>query len=106
MGIAVCLIFLMWFASGVVLMYFGFPEVRPQDRLDHSPRLDPSQIRLSPAQSFSKLRTTIAPRQVRLDMYDGRPLYIFQVGREQKRVYADSGAVQDSVTPESASSFL
>ena len=38
LGVALCLLFLLWFSSGVVMMYWGFPSVTAQDRLERSPR--------------------------------------------------------------------
>jgi hypothetical protein len=40
-GVALCLIFLMWFASGIVMMYYRYPGVTPAERLNHQPDLDP-----------------------------------------------------------------
>ena len=47
-GIALCLVFLLWFPSGIGMMYWGYPGVSAEDRLDRSPKLDPGKIVLSP----------------------------------------------------------
>jgi hypothetical protein len=90
-GIALCLLFAMWFTSGIVMMYSDFPAVRPEDRLDRSQRLDPSQIRVSPMEALAKTGIARALTQIRLVMFDGRPLYILGGGRGARRVFADSG---------------
>ncbi|MDQ6216859.1 PepSY domain-containing protein, partial [Achromobacter insolitus] len=36
-GIVLCLFFAMWFISGVVMMYVGYPKLTPQERLAHLP---------------------------------------------------------------------
>ena len=99
LGDAVCLIFLMWFASGMVMMYRDFPAVRSEDRLDRSPSLDASQIHVSPKAALGAARTT---NQIRLVMFDGRLLYVIGAGRSTKRVYADTGEAPAVVTIELA----
>jgi len=44
LGVALCLIFLLWFPSGIGMMYWDFPSVGSADRLEHSPALDPSKV--------------------------------------------------------------
>src|SRR5262249_49598551 len=39
MGVALCLIFLVWFVSGIVMMYCGYPGVTAADRLNHHCRM-------------------------------------------------------------------
>ena len=33
-GVALSLLFLLWFASGIVMMYWSFPEVTAEQRLE------------------------------------------------------------------------
>ena len=33
MGVALCLLFLLWFASGIGMMYWEYPLIMPEDRL-------------------------------------------------------------------------
>ena len=40
LGVALCLLFLLWFASGIGMMYWDFPNVTAADRLERSPALD------------------------------------------------------------------
>jgi PepSY-associated TM region len=91
LGVALCLLFAMWFASGIVMMYWDFPSVTPQDRLDRSPALDASTIRLSPAEAFANLKLDRPPLQARLNIFDGRPVYRFRVGRGESVIFADTG---------------
>ena len=55
LGVALCLFFLLWFPSGIGMMYWDFPSVTAADRLDRAAALDPSTIRLSAAQAFAAL---------------------------------------------------
>jgi uncharacterized iron-regulated membrane protein len=38
-GIVLCLFMAMWFFSGVVMMYVGYPKLTPRERLAHLPQL-------------------------------------------------------------------
>src|SRR5258708_6241621 len=92
LGVSVCLFFLLWFPSGIGMMYWDFPSVTAADRLDRSPALDPSTIRLSPADAYAVLNQTQAPAQARLNTFDGRPAYRFRTGPVESLVFADTGA--------------
>src|SRR5712671_6769361 len=97
LGVALSVLFLLWFASGVVMMYWAFPSVRAEDRLERAPALDASRVRLSPAQAFASLHIPQVPAQIRLNTFDGRPVYRFRSGRSERIVYADTGEEQASV---------
>ncbi|HEX3644709.1 MAG TPA: PepSY domain-containing protein [Vicinamibacterales bacterium] len=94
LGVSVCLFFLLWFPSGIGMMYWDFPSVTAADRLDRSAALDPSTIRLSPADAYAVLNQTQAPLQARLNTFDGRPAYRFRTGPVESLVFADTGARQ------------
>src|SRR6478735_12011188 len=83
LGVALCVLFLLWFPSGIVMMYWQFPEVSPRDRLEHSPSLDAAAIALTPGEAFAKLNADPPPTEVSLHTLDGRPVYEFRNGRDQ-----------------------
>lgn len=103
-GVALCLVFLLWFASGIGMMYGGYPSVTDEDRLRHEPALDPAQIKLSPEEAYAKLQVHRWGNErlandrpadgVRLNTYDGRAAYRFRFGRRESIVYADTGEAQ------------
>jgi len=103
-GIALCVVFLLWFPSGIGMMYWGFPGVSAEDRLDRSPKLDPAKIALSPEQAAEKAGMQVNPGQVRLNSFDGRPVYRFGGGGRGGRggsgriIYADNGEEQLEVS--------
>ena len=99
MGVSFCLLFLLWFASGMAMMYWDFPSVSAADRLTKAPSLDPSAIRLSPQQAYSRLHTSEPISSLRLVTFDGRPAYRFQSGFAESVVYADDGHVQEDCPP-------
>ena len=53
MGVGCCALFVMWFASGIVLMYWDYPLVHAEERLARAAILDASRIQLSPEQAFA-----------------------------------------------------
>jgi PepSY-associated TM region len=100
LGVTLCLFFLVWFPSGIGMMYWDFPSVTADDRLDRSAALDPSTIHLSPADAYAIAGQSQPPLQVRLSTFDGRPAYRFGTGSGETLVYADSGALQTGVISE------
>jgi hypothetical protein len=97
LGVVLCVLFLLWFPSGIVMMYRTYPEVRPEDRIAHAPAIDRRAIRLTPADAYTALNAPEPPRDVRLGTFDGRPAYRFGGGRGERIVYADTGQVQETV---------
>jgi hypothetical protein len=97
LGVALSVIFLIWFASGIVMMYWTYPEVAPGDRLRHALVLDPARIAISPEQAFDVAGRDPDPGAIRLGSFDGRPAYRFSgTGRGAMRgagtiVFADDG---------------
>jgi len=101
LGVALSVLFLLWFPSGIVMMYWQFPEVAARDRVERAPSLDAAAIRLTPAEAFAKLDADPPPTGVRLDTFDGRPVYEFRNGRDQIMLFADTGEVPpEEVTPD------
>ena len=76
----------------------GLPEVSPADRLERSPALDPATVRVSPAQAVDALGQSHPPEQIRLNSFDGRPVYRIRVGRAEQIVYADTGTPRGDVS--------
>ena len=110
-GVAIGAVFLLWFLSGIGMMYWTFPGVSAGDRLDRSPNLDPSKITLSPAEAAEKAGLDPSPTQIRLNSFDGRPVYRISAGGGGRGgggrgggggqiVYADTGELQTEVSPE------
>jgi len=102
LGVVFCALFAIWFISGIVLMYFDFPEVSTRDRMEKAPVLDAARVVLSPGEAFEKLQPSDNPAAVRLTTLDGRPIYRFRFGREQMGVFADTGELLERISPETA----
>jgi len=100
MGVSLCLLFLSWFASGIVLMYWGYPAVSEADRLNRAPALESSGIRLSPQEAYARLQTDLRPDHVKLGTFDGRPAYRFRFGDAESIVSAADGQTPTEFPPE------
>ena len=107
-GVALCVVFLFWFPSGIGMMYWTFPDVSAGDRLDRSPKLDPAKIMLSPEEAAEKAGLQANPTQIRLNSFDGRPVYRVSGGGAGRGgrggggriIYADTGEEQTEVSTE------
>ena len=97
-GVPVSVLFVVWFASGIVMMYTGdMPRLTPQARLDALPPLAPSAIRLTPA-AAAEGRALRPPARVTLRTLLGRPVYRF----DEVTLFADTGAPLGPVGPDLA----
>lgn len=80
LGIGTCLLFFLWFLSGVVMMYVGHPKLTWQERLEHLPPLEASQPLLSPADAFQRAGIQGTVTDLRLaNARAGQPVYIARI---------------------------
>jgi hypothetical protein len=99
LGVALCVLFLLWFPSGIGMMYFPMPSVTPAARLERLPLLDASTVVVSPGEAAAKLG--VDTEDLRLSSYDGRPAYRAGGGADGGLVlYADTGEEQGEVSTE------
>ena len=73
-GIATCLLFVMWFGSGVVMMYVGFPQLTAAERFEGLAPLDLRTAHVLPSQALAAADVDGWPREMRLEMVLGRPI--------------------------------
>jgi hypothetical protein len=100
MGVFFCLLFLTWFVSGIVMMYWQYPQVSAADRLSRAPALDASKIHVLPQQAYARLDIDSPPIGAQLVTFDGRPAYRFRFGLgDLAIVYADDGQMQEEFPP-------
>ena len=100
LGIAGSLIFVAWFASGIVMMYARMPELSPAERLSRLPPLDLSAVRVSPEQAARRLAGTST--SLRIGMLSGRAVYRFLDGNGPATIFADDGELLTSVSADQA----
>ncbi|WP_241666670.1 PepSY domain-containing protein [Stutzerimonas nosocomialis] len=84
LGIALCLLMALWFVSGVVMLYVGYPKLTPGERLGHLPALPAACCAEVPAQWA---RTPL--QRLRLTSLGGRPFYLLDLA-DGRRVALDA----------------
>lgn len=88
LGIAGCLLFLVWFVSGIAMMYVRMPELTAAERLAHAPPIAADAIQVDPSQALVALGNP-NPLALELAMHGTRPVYRIG-GRAPAVVFADS----------------
>src|SRR5690349_13132706 len=79
LGIAISLMCVVWFASGIVMMYAGgMPRITEQVRLERLAPLDLSQVKITPAEAAQRLDLEGADARPELLTVLQRPAYRFQ----------------------------
>jgi len=95
-GVVLCLFMAMWFVSGVVMMYVGYPKLTLQERLAALPVLDGKTCCTLPVLAPE-------PRSVRLTSIGGSPRFVVEPRRGEPQVYdAITGAEITSITEAAA----
>jgi len=102
LGLVFCLIFAVWFASGIVMVYARMPEYGAAERLARLAPLDAAAIKLTPAQALDQATLGDAPSRIRISTLRSRPVYRFFVQGEWVTQYADDGSVLERLTPDAA----
>lgn len=81
LGIALCLFMAMWFFSGVVMMYVGYPKLTPAERLASLPALDATRCCADLPALIGAAGRSERPDAVRLTSVAGVPRVLLSYGR-------------------------
>lgn len=110
LGIAVCLFMALWFVSGVVMLYIGYPKLTSQEHFKPLPILKTLNCCFDFKQVLDSTIQTSSPDNIRLTSISGKPIYIFNFGKRQISVDGRTGELVHEITPRdalaSAQSFL
>jgi hypothetical protein len=96
LGAVLCLLFVVWFASGVVMVFARYPELDDRERLAAMPPIDVGAVHVAPAPAAG-----CAVARASLVMRSGRPVWRFG-GDAPAAVYADDGARVPALTADDA----
>jgi len=103
LGIGMCLLFALWFASGIVMMYVEYPELTEEERITNLPDLDISKVYLTPLQAAKSSGESNIYSRLILSTVLGRPLYQFHNAEGiALAVFADNGQLFEGLDAESA----
>src|SRR5213079_3562556 len=110
-GIVLSLLFVMWFLSGIAMIYArGMPGLTPDMRLERITELNLGAVKLSPAEAVAKAELGEAPARAMMLMIMHRPAYRFTVGGGSVSLFADTGELLPEIGKEVAlkiaSSFM
>jgi hypothetical protein len=100
LGIFGCLLFIAWFASGIVMMYARMPELSPRERLGFARDLDLAAATLSPADAAARHR--LAAQRATVTMVANRPAYRFLDRGKTVVIFSDTGERFEGLTRETA----
>src|SRR6202034_4818618 len=90
LGVGFCLLFAMWFASGIVMHFVPFPAMTEAARFSALSPIDVAQVRLGPQQAVSASGLASAQRVRLVQRIDG-PLYIVSDARRSMAIRAADG---------------
>ncbi len=97
LGVALALLFIMWFSSGVVLVFNPFPSITPDERFRLLPTLACKQCTVSVDDALRLTAIGVTPisrSTARLGMLGARPVWRVTDGKRRvQAVYADSARV-------------
>src|ERR1700722_1666621 len=91
LGVGFCLLFAMWFASGIVMHFVPFPAMTEAARFSALSPIDVTSARLGPRQAVSASGLASAQRVRLVRRIDG-PIYIVSDARTSMAIRADDGA--------------
>jgi len=101
LGIVISLLVVMWFATGITMIYWGgMPRVAPELRLERMQPVDFSQVKLTPAEAAARADLDPIGRATLATLL-GRPVYRFG-SRNPTIVFADTGELFDELSVQQA----
>lgn len=99
LGIVFSALVVMWFATGITMMYVGgMPRLTPELRLERMAPVDVAQVRLSPGEAAERAEFLDPPTRATLASVVNRPAYRFGGNGGTTVVFADTGEVADEFT--------
>lgn len=101
-GVAVCVFVVLWFASGLVMMYVGYPSPDFRERLAKLAPLDARDAIVPLAFAWKALPADEVPTEVILQKIAGRPIYKFSTRDGVLIVDARTGKLRGRVSEDDA----
>ncbi|BBO89647.1 PepSY domain-containing protein [Desulfosarcina ovata] len=105
LGLTTGPLMILWFLSGIVMMYVDHPRFHrtSRDRLPRTAPLIADTIAIDFREAWAKTGLSEPPIEARLNMLIDRPAYFFRTKESRRNVvYADDGSILDTISPESA----
>lgn len=90
-GIAACVLMLLWFVSGMVMLFVGYPKLTPWERLGVLPALASTVSPAGCCQPLARVAIPVDAREIVLTTVAGRPVYRVRDGAGRPRLF-DAGS--------------
>lgn len=98
LGIGLCLFMALWFVSGIVMLYVGYPKLSVSERLASLPALAGEACCRSSADVLAALPADFGLRSLRLTSLAGKPYFIAQGSKSRHAaIDAETGEVVQHV---------
>lgn len=91
LGIGLCLLMVLWFFSGLVMLYVGYPKLTQREHLAQLPPLSAEGCCVPLSQALAASGETQPPSAIRLSTVAGTPRYLLRYGPRSIAVDARSG---------------
>lgn len=105
LGIGIGVLVLLWFGSGIVMMYVPYPTLSKHERMEWLVPLDITQIKVNAWDAWRSTGQPGVPATVKINTVAGRPVYHFLSDGRWWSAWADIGTplkVTDAVAQASA----
>ncbi|USX18765.1 PepSY domain-containing protein [Oxalobacteraceae bacterium OTU3REALA1] len=79
-GIVMCVLMALWFVSGVVMLFVGYPKLTPWERLAALPPLSQAGCCIAPEQALAKSTAPADVQRLTLTSIAGQPHYLLLEG--------------------------
>ena len=101
LGAALCLLFLTWFGSGIVMTFAGFPSLGEREKLAHAAALRAESIRIQPPTALAAI--TNDAQSIELHALGKRALYTVRSAGRTSAIFADTAERPNELDEEALS---
>jgi uncharacterized iron-regulated membrane protein len=102
LGVVTCILCVMWFLSGLVMLYVPFPSWKDEERLASLPAITVERVVATPDEALAAARVTSYPATFRLEMLADEPVYRIVAGGKHAAISAATGHAIGDVDAEQA----
>ncbi|MDQ8699162.1 PepSY domain-containing protein [Hyphomicrobium sp. LHD-15] len=102
LGVITCVLCVMWFLSGLVMLYVPFPSWTDQERLTNLPVIDAGRVAVRPDDAMATAGVKTLPTIFRLEMLADEPVYRIVAAGGPATISAVTGLPVSQVDAEQA----
>ncbi len=106
LGVTTCLLSVMWFLSGLVMLYVPFPAWSDEQRIEALPPITGDAVKVLPDEALARSGLTALPTVFRLEMGAAGPVYRIVAGTQNVSVSAVTGAPIGNVSEADARAMV